>query len=92
MKEYELGKDVFLNILLISVTLVVSQKPMSELNEVLPENKLLISVTFVVHRLTLSFAICPAIVELSTTVYVTPLITEVSPTVALGHLQVPFSK
>ena len=43
-------------------------------------------------RLTLPFAISPAIVELSTAVYVTPPITAVSPTVALGHSHVPFTK
>ena len=70
----------------------MSQKLISELNEVLLKKSSVISVTKVVHRLTLPFAISPAIVELSTAVYVTPLITSVSPTVACGHLQVLFSK
>ena len=80
------------NINLILVTAVVSQKLISVLNEVLFWKSAPISVTKVVHKLTLPLAICPAIVELSTAVYVTPLISAVSPTVAFGHLQVPFSK
>ena len=54
----------------IIVTFEVSQKLMSELNEFLFANKLLILVTrSVVQRFTLPLLICEAIVELSTTVY-----------------------
>ena len=52
----------------MSVTLEVSQKLISELNDVLSLNSSLILVTKVLQRLTLLFAICPAIVELSTAV------------------------
>jgi hypothetical protein len=80
------------NIFLILVTLDVSQKLIPELKEELSLNSSFIPVTKVVHKLTLPFAISPAIVELSTAVYVTPPITAVSPTIALGHSHVPFTK
>tara|TARA_B110000114_G_scaffold150682_1_gene161645 strand:- start:150 stop:452 length:303 start_codon:yes stop_codon:yes gene_type:complete len=67
----------------------MSQKEISELNEVLSLNSPLITVTKVVHKFTFPLAICPAIVELSTTVYVVPFITAVSPTLALAQLHVP---
>ena len=71
------------------VTDEVSQKLISELNEVLSLNSSLIFVTSVVHKFTFPFAICPAMVELLTTVYVVPLIVAVSPTDALAQLHVP---
>jgi hypothetical protein len=84
----------------MSSTFDVSQKLISELKE-LSLKKLVggsvstppsIAVTSVVQRLTFPFAICAAIVELFTTVYKVPLIVAVSPTLAFGHLHVPFSK
>ena len=84
-----LNEDAFSNILSILVTLEVSQKPISELKFALPENKFCILVTNVVHKLTLPLLAWPPIVELSTTVYVVPLITSVSPTVAPAQLHVP---
>ena len=65
---------------------------MSELKFASPENKFCILVTKVVHKLTLPLDISPAIKEFPTAVYVVPLISAVSPAVALGHLHVPFSK
>ena len=87
----------------MSVTLEVSQKLISilvifKLPAVIPPCNgpplLLpdIFVTFVVQRFEFPFVSCVAKDELSTTVYKVPLMVAVSPTLALGHLQVPFSK
>ena len=74
LSKFWLNDDALENIKLILVTLEVSQKLISKLKE-LSLKKLIcdstlpdISVTKVVHRLTLPLAISPAIVELSTTV------------------------
>ena len=76
----------------MSVTLDVSQKLMLELNSDLPLKRSVISVTKDVHKKTFPLSTSLWIVELSTTVYVVPEIVAVSPTVALGHLHVSFSK
>ena len=82
----------FANILFIKVTFEVSQKLISELNDDLSLKTSVILVTRVVHTFTFPLSASPCMVELSTTVYIVPDIDAVSPTEALGHLHVPFSK
>ena len=74
------------------VTLEVSQKLIFELKEVLSSKSPNILFTLVVHKFTLPASIWSPIVALSTTVYTTPSMVAVSPTVASGHLQIPSSK
>ena len=75
----------------MSLTLEVSQKPIFILNVFFWENSAYIVVTNVVHSLSLPLVNnSVAKVVLSTTVYKMPFIVRVSPTLALGHLHVPF--
>ena len=87
-----LNDVALINIESIVITFEVSQKFIFELKEIFSLKSSLILVTSVVHRLTFPFAICSDMVELSTTVYVIPSISAVSPTNPLGHLHVLFSK